>query len=174
MKAIAVVLWIFVLGFVLVETGCEQASTPAEPTPNPADGSDALVYARYAPVKIDIMPLTELTGPSDPQEDALLNVYVSLLDVFGSQIKSPGVFRFELYEYVQRSAEPKGKRAVIWPDIDLTNAAKNNEHWRDFLRAYQFNLPCELQKKQDHILEVTCRCPNGRRLSAEFIVRQPK
>lgn len=174
MKAIAVVLWICVLGFVLVETGCEQASAPAEATPNPTNGSDALVYARYAPVKIDIMPLTELVSPSDPQEDALLNVYVSLLDVFGSQMKSPGVFRFELYEYVRRSAEPKGKRAVIWPDIDLTNAAKNNEHWRDFLRAYQFNLPCEARSKHDYILQITCMCPNGRRLSAEFTVRQPK
>ena len=80
----------------------------------------------------------------------------------------------QLYVYVQRSAEPKGKRAIIWPDIDLTSAAKNNEHWRDFLRAYQFNLPCELQKGQDYILEVTCRCPSGRRLSDEFTVRQPK
>jgi hypothetical protein len=174
MRAIAVVLWICVVGFVLVETGCEQASGPAEPTGNPANGSDVLVYARYAPVRIYIMPLTELIAPRDPQEDAVLNAYVSLLDVFGSQIKSPGVFRFELYYYVQRSGEPKGKRPVIWPDIDLTNAAKNNEHWRDFLRAYQFNLPCELQKEQDYILEVTCRCPNGRRLSAEFAVRQPK
>jgi hypothetical protein len=174
MKVIAVVLWICVLGFALVETGCEQGSAPAELRPNPTDGSDVLVYARYAPVRIDIMPLTELVGPSDPQEDVVLNAYVSLLDIFGSQIKSPGVFRFELYEYVQRSAEPKGKRSVIWPDIDLTNAAKNNEHWRDFLRAYQFNLPCELQSKRDYILQVTCMCPNGRRLSAEFAVRQPK
>lgn len=174
MKVIAVVLWICVLGFALVETGCEQGSAPAEPRPNPANGSDALIYARYAPVKIDIMPLTELISASDPQEDAVLNVYVSLLDVFGSQMKSPGVFRFELYEYVQRSAEPKGKRAVIWPDIDLTNPAKNNGRWRDFLRAYQFNLPCEPQRKHDYILQVTCMCPNGRRLSAEFTVRQTK
>jgi hypothetical protein len=174
MKAVTAVLWIFVLGFVLVEAGCDQASSPATPTPNPANASDASIYAHYAPVKLDIMPLTELVSPRDPQEDAAVNVYVSLLDVFGSQVKSPGVFRFELYEYVQRSAEPKGKRAVIWPDIDLTNAAKNNEHWRDFLRAYQFNLPSELQKKQDYILQVTCMCPNGRRLSAELTLRQPK
>ena len=174
MKATSVLLRICVVGFVLAETGCEQGSAPAEPRPNPINGSAASVYARYAPVKIDIMPLTELIMASDPQEDAVLNVYVGLLDAFGSQMKSPGVFRFELYVYVQRSAEPKGKRAIIWPDIDLTSAAKNNEHWRDFLRAYQFNLPCELQKGQDYILEVTCRCPSGRRLSDEFTVRQPK
>ena len=174
MKANAVVLWICVLGYVLLETGCEQGSIPAEPTRDSAHGSDVLVHTHYAPVKIDIMPLTELLSSSDPQEDATINVYISLLDRFGSQIKSPGVLRFELYEYVQRSAEPKGKRAVVWPDIDLTDAAKNNEHWRDFLRAYQFNLPCELQRKQDYVLQVTCTCPTGRRLSAEFAVRQPK
>jgi len=80
----------------------------------------------------------------------------------------PGVFRFELYERVVRSAEPKGRRIVIWPDIDLTGAAENNEYWRDFLRAYEFNLPFEAQIKQCYILQVTYLSPSGKRLSAEL------
>ena len=93
---------------------------------------------------------------------------------FGDQIKSPGMFRFELYEYIQRSAEPKGKRAIIWPDIDLTDPIKNNEYWRDFLRTYVFSLPCKQSINQDYILQVTCLCPNGKRLSTEFMLRQIK
>jgi hypothetical protein len=91
-----------------------------------------------------------------------------LLDSFGCQVKSAGVFRFELYERVERSAEPKGRRVVIWPDIDLIDAAANNENWRDFLRAYEFNLDFDLQGSQNYVLQVTCLCPGGKRLSAEF------
>ena len=39
--------------------------------------------------------------------------YVSLMDVFGSQIKGPAVFRFELYEKVVRSSEPKGNKCSL-------------------------------------------------------------
>ena len=41
------------------------------------------------------------------------------MDSFGSAIKSPCIFRIELYEYVERSPSPLGKRLEIWPDIDL-------------------------------------------------------
>ena len=75
-------------------------------------------------------------------------MYAALRDSFGSCLKAPGVFRFELYEYVQYSSEPKGKRIIIWPDIDLTDAAENNEYWNDFLRAYEFSLDLEQDMNQ--------------------------
>ena len=116
------------------------------------------------------MPLTEFISVDDARQ-AKIKIYVSLLDTFGSQIKSPVTFRFELYEYVQRSAEPKGKRIIIWSDIDLTEPAENNVYWRDFLRAYEFNLPFEQAANQSYILQVTCLCPNGKRISSEFTLR---
>jgi len=174
MKVSAIIMCMFLFGFVLLWAGCEQTSALPESSSEPGDGLRTSVYAPYAPAKIDVMPLTEIITPDSSQEDAKISVYVSLLDSFGCQIKSPGIFRFELYEHVQRSAEPKGKRAVIWLDINLTNAAKNNKHWRDFLRAYQFNLPCEPRSKQGYILQVTCMCPSGRRLSAEFTLKHAK
>jgi hypothetical protein len=94
-----------------------------------------------------------------------------LLDSFGSQIKSPGIFRFELYQRALRSAKPKGKRVEIWEDIDLTEPAINHEYWRGFLMAYEFDLPFELDVNQSYILQVTCLCPNGRRLSDEFALK---
>ena len=168
MRMIAIVSWIFFLCLFLVEAGCEPAPTSAKLPPKTDMGFNASVYAQYAPVKINILPLTEFVSVRDAEDGAKINVYVSLLDCFGCQLKTPGVFRFELYERVERSAEPKGRRIVIWSDIDLTDAAKNNEYWRDFLRAYEFNLDFWRKVNRSYILQATCLCPNGKRLSAEF------
>jgi hypothetical protein len=125
----------------------------------------------FAPTQVEILPLTELV---DGEQGTRLNAYVSLLDAFGEKVKAPGTFRFELYEYVQRSAEPKGPRLAIWPDIDLTDPAENQEYWRDFLRAYEFTFASQASRSQTYILEVTCRYPDGRRLSTEWELRPEK
>jgi len=158
----------------LMNAGCESrvSVSPAAVSPK-SDLDKVSAYLRYAPARIDIMPLTELV-PAAGAQGARISLCVSLLDAFGFQIKSPAVFRFELYEYVQRSAEPKGKRAVIWADVDLTDPVSNNEYWRDFLRAYEFNLPFEQAANEDFILQVTCLCPSGSRLSAELMLKRTK
>ncbi|NIA16925.1 MAG: hypothetical protein GWO86_01125 [Planctomycetes bacterium] len=117
-------------------------------------------YSAFAPVKIKITGLTEFVDASN------LKIYVDLIDGFGSRVKSPAVFRFELYEYVPRSAEPKGRRIFLWPDIDLTTVEVNNAHWRDFLRSYEFDMKVdfELNKKQTYILQALCRTSSGSRL----------
>ena len=168
MRTITLILQVFFLCLFWVCVGCEPTQVDVEPPARVDNGFDVSVYTHYAPVKIDIMPLTEFIGVGDVEETSQLNVYVSLLDSFGCQIKSPGVFRFELYKRVERSSEPKGKRIFIWPDIDLTERSENNNYWRDFLRAYEFNLDFGRRSNQNYVLQVTCLCPNGRRLSAEF------
>lgn len=174
MKQVPVIFRIFLFILLSIGTGCNQPETLNENPATTDNNTDMLFsYARYAPVKIDIMPLTEFSSLDDTQRPKL-NLYVSLLDQFGSQVKSPGMFRFELYEYIQRSAEHKGKRAIIWPDVDLTEPAKNNDFWRDFLRTYVFSLPCQQSISQDYVLQVTYMCPNGKRLSSEFTLRHTK
>lgn len=169
---------IFFVLLLLAAVGCEAPQVGPKgsesPSQAPADCNEAFAYASYIPVKVEIMPLTEYTASGSVEKEPNIEVYMSLSDSFGSQIKSPGIFRFELYEKVPRSAEPKGKRIILWPDIDLTNIAENENHWRDFLRAYQFNLPVESQISQNCILQATCICPNGKRLSAEFPIKQTK
>jgi len=173
MKVVSVIAQIFFFALLLVEAGCEPATTELPP---PSDNRSILLstYTAYTPVKIDIMPLTEFIGAGEAEEASKINVYVSLLDSFGCQKKSPGVFRFELYEHVERSADEKGRRIAIWPDIDLTDVVENNNHWRDFLRAYEFNLGFEPQSNQSYVLQATCLCPSGRRLSAEFTLKHTK
>jgi len=171
MKSITLSLRIFFLVAFLAAAGCESQQT-ADKLPINKNGKVALsLYSPYLPVKIDIMPLTEFICIGNDPDASQLKLYVGLLDSFGSQIKAPAVFRFELYGYEKLRAEPKGKRIVIWPDIDLTEPGINNEYWRDFLRAYQFNLDFEPLRNQNYILQATCLCPNGRRLSADFTLK---
>jgi len=160
--------------------GCASPGTTTSPPAEKPAGSEGRVPERaraaampggFAPIQIEILPLTELQQPPSGDQGAQLNVYVSLLDAFGSQIKAPGTMRFELYDYLQRSAEPKGRRIAIWPDIDLTNPSENQKYWRDFLRAYEFTLPAPVAQTGPYILEATCTCPGPRRLSAEFLLK---
>ena len=168
MKVAAVAFRILLFIFLLAAAGCGQLTGRTSKADN--DLNKLSAYSRFAPDRINIMPLTEFIN-TDNIRQISIKPYVSLLDSFGSQIKSPGIFRFELYQRALRSAEPKGKRVVIWQDIDLTEPALNHEYWRDFLRAYEFDLPFELDVHQSYILQVTCLCPNGRRLSVEFALK---
>jgi hypothetical protein len=170
MKAVAAI-FLLLLGV----AGCGPANIKPSPKVdsgfNQPSESAAGSLTAYDPAKVDITPLTEFTIAGDGEKPSNIKVYVSLLDAFDCQIKAPAVFRFELYERVPLSADPKGPRILIWPDIDLTDAAKNNEHWRDFLRAYEFDLPFELENGKSYILQVTSLCPNGKRLSADFTLK---
>lgn len=171
----------FVL-WMVIYAGCggpqETIAPPAEPVVEPEETATepsgpvttTPAPAGFSPTAITILPLTELSPPSGDQ-GWRLNVFVSLADAFGSQMKAPGTFRIELYDYVQRSAEPRGQRIAIWPDIDLTSATENQKYWRDFLRAYEFMVPAQVSPEKTYVLEVTCIIPAGRRLSAEWMLR---
>jgi hypothetical protein len=168
MKIAAVAFRILLFIFLLAAAGCGQLVGRNSKADN--DLNKISAYSRFAPDSINIMPLTEFIN-TDNIRQISIKPYVSLLDSFGSQIKSPGIFRFELYQRALRSAKPKGKRVEIWEDIDLTEPAINHEYWRGFLMAYEFDLPFELDVNQSYILQVTCLCPNGRRLSDEFALK---
>jgi hypothetical protein len=167
-NVIILIFQVFFLVFATFNSGCQKpVKAPEKSEATDTNVEKFSIYSLYTPVKIDIIPLTELVRDGDAKESEI-KLYVSLLDGFSSQIKSPCVFRFELYLRIQRSAELKGKRIVIWPDVDLTSPDINNQHWRDFLRSYEFNLPFESTDSQSYVLQVTCLFPNNRRLSDEI------
>lgn len=174
MRAVGVIAKVFFLCLLSAAVGCESTQSGAEWQGQTQKDFNIPAYSGYTAVKVSIMPLSEFVRDSDRQEPTEINVYLSLLDSFDCQVKSPGVFRFELYEKVRQSAEPKGKRITIWPDFDLTEPAENNKYWQDFLRSYKFNLDLEEQIDNDCILQVTCLSPGGRRLSADFELKYTK
>ena len=144
-------------------TGCEQPSSTLSGSAKP----DCDILYDYIAVRIRTVGLTEITLNNQKPQTAQIKAYIELLDSAGSRIKSSGNFRFELYHFLPRSSKPKGKRIFIWPDIDLTAAAKNNTHWQDHLRAYQFDLDLDFAPPQNetYILQTTCLTPTGKRLS---------
>lgn len=144
----------------------QPAETPPKAVTRPAPVS----ASGFAPVRIEILPLTELVDSPDGQGGAQVEVYLTALDAFGSQMKAPGKMRFELYEYVQRSAAPKGQRLAIWPDFDLTDPVENHRYWRDFLRAYEFKLRTDVSRSKTYVLEATYLRSSGR-LSAEWLLK---
>jgi len=175
------------LWLALLSCGCGQPSANPPAAARGADGRAertvgkeedkaagrplADVPTGFAAARIGILPLTELTRPGNNGQAAVLTIYIDFLDAFGSRIKAPGVLRFELYEYVPRSAEPRGQRIAVWPDIDLTHPTENNRCWQDFLRAYEFTLDAPAGLEKTYILETTCICPDGRRLSTQAPLR---
>ena len=175
---LAVALWGALLSLSLC-CGCgspEPGASPPAETPATGEGRAAerpaaTIPSGFTATRIEILPLTELVSSPEGDQGTQLSVYISLLDAFGSQIKAPGIMRFELYDYVQRSAEPKGQRIAIWPDFDLTGPAENQKFWRDFLRAYAFTFGTQASRSKTYILEATCICPGGKRLSADFTLK---
>ncbi|MHC4620101.1 MAG: hypothetical protein ACYTEQ_20330 [Planctomycetota bacterium] len=173
MKTAGTVARILLIVSFLAGGGCEVG--PPVPPGVSEGGSDLLsTCASYSAAKVDIIPLTEVVSPGTPDVTAEIKAYVSVLDSFGCQMKSPGVFRFELYDYGRRSPEPMGRRVGIWPDVDLTEVSTNNDYWRDYLRAYEFRLPFELQTNRTYLLQVTCLCPTGKRLTGDFELKTGK
>ena len=186
MKLFAATSFVSIALLGLLQTGCEPANLPLTPLPKAGNGVQASLCDEFAPAKIDILPLTVFEIPHGEAKMHLV-AYVSLLDFVGSQIKFPAKFRFELYQQVQRSAEPKGTRVGIWPGkeetdpnapkihwFDLTDPTQNNRHWRDFIRAYSFNLPFQPAPNSSYILQATCLTHDSRRLTAEVPLRQLK
>jgi len=179
---------LLLLAFLCSGCGQSQADVPSAVQPpapevkqagssdeaKPIESPPPVVPTGFAPARICILPLTELPSSTGSSQAVTLNAYVGLLDAFGCQIKAPGILRFELYQYVPRSAEPKGQRLAIWPDIDLTHPATNNRYWLDFLRAYEFKLDAPAGLNETYVLEATCMCPDGRRLPATFPLRGGK
>jgi len=142
-------------------------------SPNPAVCDPELfdIQNQYLAQDIDILPLTGFEEAAGEENQAKLNIFCALLDEFGYQIKSPGTFRFELFEFVPRSSQPKGKRIAVWHDIELVDSSKNNSYWKDHMRSYMFDFNFAADPGRAYLLQVTCICPRGVRLTATEIIR---
>jgi len=146
---------------------------PVQPPPSAPNQIPLNACGGFAPAWVRFVGLTGFDAPTGAV-GANIRAYVDVLDAFDSRIKAPATFRFELYEYVPRSSEPRGRRIQMWNDIDLTDATDNNAYWRDFLRCYQFELPIPTAPPAGtYILEVTALTRRGTHLSATTQLAYP-
>jgi hypothetical protein len=120
---------------------------------------------------VRVAGLTRIVEKQAQEQDAYIRAVVEVQDKYESRMKAPGRFRFELYEYQARSGQIKGERIVIWPDFDLGNQERNNQYWRDFLRAYEFSLPLlKVPSSRPVVLEVTF-LSGQHRMSDTYLVK---
>ncbi len=147
----------------LIASGCETGRPGLYS--GRTHGGDIL--CGYTVERVRVIGLTEMEADPQGESDVTLKVYLELLDFAGSSIKSPCKLQFGLYQFVPRSAKPKGKRLEFWPDWDLVDRDENNKHWQDYLRAYRFDLPMDFKPSTSatYVLEVTCHTGAGKRLS---------
>lgn len=159
MKTIPLIIMVIIL---FLTCGCDEMSLDTHTLP---DNSCDIFY-NYTQTDIRVIGLTEIAVIRQHPPAAIIKAYVELLDSAGSRIKSPGVFRFELYHFKPRSSKPKGKRIFAWGEIDLTKAAENNSYWQDHLDAYRFDLELDFAppQNQTYILEIHCLTPTNKRL----------
>ncbi len=153
--------WVALLGLA-VFGGCEPETSRYSTVP----GRELDILSSYTASSVSIMGLTEIVVDEENSNRAKLRVYVDVLDSAGARIKAPGTFRFELYQFVPRSAKPMGKRLKLWDDIRLLDLTENNANWRDFLRAYQFDLGFEFgpSRPAGYVVQVMFTTISGKRL----------
>lgn len=152
------ILFVGVLFFMMIACGCQEQTHPAQ------SGFPAVEMQKtclFMPEKIRFNQLTEFS------QDWQITAYIDILDQFGSRIKAAGIWKFELYEYVLRSAESKGTRLYFWPDINLADAKVNFGYWQDYLRCYKFdlNLDTDLAGGKTYILQAVCFTADGKRIT---------
>ena len=157
---------IVTLTTVLLGLGCRM--NPVIRPESGIQGEDQThLLSGYAPVQIKILGPTRVF--QDPQGIHRIEIFVSILDVAGSSIKYPGTYRFELYRRLKRSADPRGKRILILPDISLIASNDNNQYWDDFIRCYVFQRECD-HPNEDLILQATFILPNGDRMTDQYTI----
>lgn len=159
MKFMKKIIYMCVLFVVPIISGCETYKSDNSGVL--ADANGICNSSIFVADKIKFNQLTEYVGNEQ------INVYVDVLDQFGTRMKASGVWRFELFRYEQRTPESKGSRIYLWQDIDLTDANVNFSAWQDYLRCYKIELvfAANIESGKTYILQAICTTAQGKRIT---------
>lgn len=115
--------------------------------------------AQSPPDGVRLLALTAFEADSSGQ-DAALRVYIQPIASDGEKR-----YRFELYELRPYSANPRGRRLELWPEIEPGPPASTNPRWRPHLGAYEVLLPISTLPEAGKrlVLEVTALMDDGTR-----------
>ena len=156
MKKVIAIFFLFVLPII---SGCETYNSGNSGIS--VDGNSVRNDCIFVADKIRFNQLTEYVN------NGQIDVYVDVLDQFGTRIKASGIWRFELFQQEQRTPESKGGRVYLWRDIDLTDANVNFSAWQDYLRCYKIELvfDADITSGKTYILQAVCTTAEGKRIT---------
>lgn len=128
------------------------------------------------PERIEIVkPFTRVKSFDDnasPDGIELLLQAVNPLGNVGLMIV--GVIRVELYEHVQASGIPTGKRLDSWT-IDLASEESQRRYWNHVTQMYQLRLkinPAVVSVARRYVLVVTYTSPLGEHLTDDCVIER--
>ena len=156
-----------VRGLVRLREVLAEAPAPSEPPPvlpRPEGGTGPVPkWAQmFEPKSLTIGFFTQTKDFDQVPGDDGLEVRVQPLDQFGDPTKAVGSYRVEVFEYLFRTGEPKGRRLGHW-FVPVLNAESNRKYYDAIDRSYVFPLlwasvvPPDIQI----IVQVTYYPPGG-------------
>lgn len=125
------------------------------------------------PAAIEIQPFTKVASFSEDEiPDGILAV-VRPVDRFGDPVKAVGQFYFELWTYVDASAERRGERLAYW-ERTIANEQEVRLYWTR-AQMYEFQLAWthgmeQLRPGRKFILAITYRAPWDKSIEDEYII----
>jgi len=152
--------------FILVSlSGCDEGPGPLS--------AERITGRGFSVASVHFTGLTRLVPGGSDADSRSIRTFVELRDVYDSKLKSPAVFRFDLYRYVPHRSDPRGTHLQTWPDFRLTEAPANHLYWRDYLRAYEFSLEIDpsLPAEETYLLEVTCLTDEPKRMCVFYVLQ---
>lgn len=168
-----------VAGFCAGLTGC--AATPAARE----DAANRKMLEMIMPIRLTIVePFTRVAGLTDssrgqntakpgfvgPDSIELMLQAANILD--SPCVMLVGNIRVELYEFVQASADRKGRRLEFW-NVDLTGPEDQRRHWNRVTQMYEFRLgidPDRVPPAERYVMLVTYNSPLGSNVSDEAVL----
>jgi hypothetical protein len=126
-----------------------------------------LFLAQYGPQELTLLGLSKIQ-PATGEQPAKFKFFVAVLDQYNTPLRYPGVIRFELYTRLLKSPISKGRQICVWPEIDIRDSEVNSRYFRDYLRAYEFELEAKQPVAPDtYVVLITYTLPDGRRIVNE-------
>lgn len=146
---------------------CEQISFKG----GPAEPSDQVAAEwPFVPRVMRIHPFTSISQAA-PEEPAVLEARVELLDRLGDVTKGVGQFRFELYTVVPRATvnSTSQKQLFMWT-APMVTLDENRQHYDPITRTYAFKLKMERPPAAGQRLKLLAHFtdPQGQRLADEI------
>jgi hypothetical protein len=148
----------------MVVGGCSSQTSPA---PRTAEESQL-----FGPVSMKLDTFSKVkdwTGRGIPDG---VEALVEFDDRFGDRTKAAGTILFELFEYRQGWADPRGARLANPWTASLSTYDEQKAHWETASGAYLFRLAFDqIAWNRNYVLTATFQSADGTRYFSRLVLR---